>query len=211
MARLESTRTNDRTPTLSAALYGRWRGHPPRRARALSGRHALPHPRHEPAVDHRDLRIFGLHPTHKRRHYGPLQASKGGTRVVVLPSGLPMTAAAPVGSRRGMSEVTPYGLPSASDMPRKRHKPEEITAKLQQVDVLVARGWSIADAARQVGITESRYYRWREERGALKRDELEKPKELAHEGPKGLAQGELSVVRDNAQRDFKAESAGFEE
>ena len=130
---------------------------------------------------------------------------KVGTRVVVLPS------AAPVGSRRGISEITLYGLPSASDMPRKRYRPEEITAKLQQVDVLVAQGQSIADAARQVGITESRYYRWRQERGALKRDELKKPKELAHEGPKGLAQGELSVVRDNAQRDFKAESAGFEE
>jgi hypothetical protein len=135
---------------------------------------------------------------------------KVGTRVVVLPSGL-MTAAAPVGSRRGMSEATPYGLPSASDMPRNSHKPEEITAKLQQVDVLVAQGWSVADAARQVGITESRYYRWREDRGAVKRDELKKPKELAHEGPKGLAQGEVSAVRDNAQREFKAEPAGFEE
>jgi transposase-like protein len=111
---------------------------------------------------------------------------KVGTRVVVLPSGPPITAAAPIGSRRGMSEVTPYGLPSASDMPRKRYKPEEITAKLQQVDVLVARGQSIADATRQVGISESRYYRWREERGAQKRDELKKPKEPAHEGSKGL-------------------------
>jgi lipoprotein-anchoring transpeptidase ErfK/SrfK len=136
---------------------------------------------------------------------------KVGTRVVVLPSGPPMTAAAPVGSRRGMSEVTPYGLSSASDMPRKRYKPEEISAKLQQVDVLVAQGQSIADATRQVGITESRYYRWRQERGALKRDEPKKPKELAHEGPKGLVQGEVSAVRDNAQREFKAESAGFEE
>src|SRR5262249_59455 len=136
---------------------------------------------------------------------------KVGTRVVVLPSGLPMTAAAPLGSRRGVSEVTPYGLPSASDMPRKRYKPEEITAKLQQVDVLVAPGWSIDAAAGQVGITESRYYRWREERGTLKRDELKKPKELANEGQKGLAQGEVSAVRDNAQREFKAEPAGFEE
>src|SRR5262249_31369792 len=59
------------------------------------------------------------------------------------------------------------------------------------------------DATRQVGITESRYYRWREERGALKRDELKKPKELSHEGPKGLAQGEVSAVRDNAQREFR--------
>jgi hypothetical protein len=121
-----------------------------------------------------------------------------------------MTAAAPVGSRRGISEVTPYGLPSTSDI-RKKYKPEEITAKLQQVDVLVAQGQSIADATRQAGITESRYYRWRQERGALKRDELKKPKELAHEGPKGLAPGEVSAVRDDAQREFKAESAGFEE
>ena len=32
-------------------------------------------------------------------------------------------------------------------MPRKRHTPEEIVAKLRQVDVLVARGQSVADAA----------------------------------------------------------------
>jgi hypothetical protein len=73
------------------------------------------------------------------------------------------------------------------------------------------KGQSIADAARHVGITESRYYRWREERGALKRDELKKPKELAHQSSKGLTQGEVSAVRDNAQREFKAEPAGFEE
>ena len=134
---------------------------------------------------------------------------KVGTRVVVLPSEPPMTAAAPVGSRRGISEVTPYGLPSASDMPRKRYKPEEITAKLQQVDVLVAQGESIADATRQVGISESRYYRWRQERGALKRDEVKKP---AHETPKGSTRGEVSEVRNNdLQIQFKAEPAGFEE
>ena len=134
---------------------------------------------------------------------------KVGTRVVVPPLEPPMTAAAPVGSRRGISEVTPYGLPSASDMPRKRYKPEEITAKLQQVDVLVAQGESIADATRQVGISESRYYRWRQERGALKRDEVKKP---AHETPKGSTRGEVSEVRNNdLQIQFKAEPAGFEE
>jgi hypothetical protein len=30
-------------------------------------------------------------------------------------------------------------------MPRKRHKPEEIVAKLRQVDVLVSQGQSVAD------------------------------------------------------------------
>ena len=35
-------------------------------------------------------------------------------------------------------------------MPRKRHKPEEIVAKLRQVDVLVSQGQSVAgDAIRE--------------------------------------------------------------
>ncbi len=41
-------------------------------------------------------------------------------------------------------------------MPRKRHKPEEIVAKLRQVDVLVSQGKSVADAVRDIGVTESR-------------------------------------------------------
>src|SRR5438132_5091523 len=77
MARLEPTRTNDRAPALSAALYGRWRGQPSRGARALSGRHALPYSWYEPAVDHRNLRVLGLHPANERGHYGSLQASEG--------------------------------------------------------------------------------------------------------------------------------------
>ena len=44
-------------------------------------------------------------------------------------------------------------------MPRKRHKPEEIVAKLRQVDVLVSQGQSVADAVRSIGVTEVTYYR----------------------------------------------------
>jgi hypothetical protein len=33
-------------------------------------------------------------------------------------------------------------------MSRKRHKPEEIVAKLRQVDVMTAQGQSVADAVR---------------------------------------------------------------
>ena len=36
-------------------------------------------------------------------------------------------------------------------MPRKRYKPEEIVAKLRQVDVLVSQGQSLADVIRQTG------------------------------------------------------------
>ena len=47
-------------------------------------------------------------------------------------------------------------------MPRKRHKPEEIVAKLRQVYVLTSQGNSIADAFRAFGVTEVTYYRGRQ-------------------------------------------------
>ena len=39
-------------------------------------------------------------------------------------------------------------------MARKRHKPQEIVAKLRQVEVLDAQRRSIADAVRSIGVTE---------------------------------------------------------
>jgi len=36
----------------------------------------------------------------------------------------------------------------------RRPKPEEIVAKLRQVDVLVSQGRTVADAVRSIGVTE---------------------------------------------------------
>jgi hypothetical protein len=44
-------------------------------------------------------------------------------------------------------------------MPRKQHRPEEIVAKLRQVDVLISQGKSVANAIRAIGVTEVTYYR----------------------------------------------------
>jgi putative transposase len=66
-------------------------------------------------------------------------------------------------------------------MPRKKHKPEEIVAKLRQVDVLVSQGQSTADAIRQIGVSELTYYRWRQEFGGLKTDQVKRLKELETE------------------------------
>lgn len=63
-------------------------------------------------------------------------------------------------------------------MPKKRHKPEEIVAKLRQVDVLASQGVPIADAIRQIGVSEVTYYRWRQEYGGLKLDQVKRLKEL---------------------------------
>ena len=57
-------------------------------------------------------------------------------------------------------------------MPKKRYTPEEIVAKLRQVDVLVSQGHNIADAIRQIGVSEVTYYRWRQEYGGLKTEQV---------------------------------------
>jgi hypothetical protein len=63
-------------------------------------------------------------------------------------------------------------------MARKRHKPEEIVAKLRQVDVLTAQGRSIAEAVRSIAVTETTYFRWRAEYGGLKSDQVKRLKDL---------------------------------
>ena len=58
-------------------------------------------------------------------------------------------------------------------MGTKRHKPEEIVAKLRQVEIVTAQGKSIAEAARSIGVSEQTYFRWRAEFGSMKTDQGE--------------------------------------
>ena len=60
----------------------------------------------------------------------------------------------------------------------KHPKPEEIVAKLRQVEVLTAQGRPVAEAVRAIGVTEVTYYRWRSEYGGLKGDQVKRLKEL---------------------------------
>ena len=42
-------------------------------------------------------------------------------------------------------------------MPKKRYSPEEIVARLRQVDVLVGQGKPIGEAVKAIGVTETTY------------------------------------------------------
>ena len=63
-------------------------------------------------------------------------------------------------------------------MGTKRHKPEEIVAKLRQVEIVTAQGKSIAEAARSIGVSEQTYFRWRAEYGSMKADQVKRLKAL---------------------------------
>jgi len=66
-------------------------------------------------------------------------------------------------------------------MPRKRFTPEQIISKLREAEVLLGQGATIPVAAKQIGITEQTYYRWRAEYGGMRVDQAKRLKELESE------------------------------
>ena len=66
-------------------------------------------------------------------------------------------------------------------MSRKRHTAEEIVNKLRQTDVELSKGSTVAQACKQIGVTEQTYYRWRKEYGGLKVDQARRLKDLEKE------------------------------
>lgn len=63
----------------------------------------------------------------------------------------------------------------------KRDKPEEIVLKLRPVAVAQGQGSSIADAVRQIGVTQQSYCRWCKDYGGMRRDQLKRRKALETE------------------------------
>ena len=52
-------------------------------------------------------------------------------------------------------------------MAKERRCPEEIVAKLRQIEALRLRGKTCAEAVRSIGVSEATYRRWRAEFGGL--------------------------------------------
>ena len=66
-------------------------------------------------------------------------------------------------------------------MGKMRYTTEQIIVKLREIEVLCGQGKTIAEAARQAGITEQTYYRWRKEYGSMGTSEAKRLKELEKE------------------------------
>ncbi len=66
-------------------------------------------------------------------------------------------------------------------MARKRPGAEEIIGKPREVEVLLGKGRSVADAAKAIGLTEQSYERWRREYGGLRPSQARRRKELERE------------------------------
>jgi putative transposase len=69
-----------------------------------------------------------------------------------------------------------------------------LSRKLRQVDVLTSQGASVADAIRQIGVSEVTYYRWRQEYGGLKSDQVKRLKDEARDGECPARDGRRSPI-----------------
>ena len=78
----------------------------------------------------------------------------------------------------------------------KRAKPEEIIAKLREVEVRLSRGETTGQAVRAIGVTEQTYYRWRKEYGGLQVDQAKRTKELEKENQR-LRRAVSDLTLDN--------------
>lgn len=66
-------------------------------------------------------------------------------------------------------------------MSRKRYTPEQIIRMLREAEVLISQGMTAAEAARQIGVVEQTYYRWRKEYGGMQVSQARRLKTLEKE------------------------------
>ncbi len=81
-------------------------------------------------------------------------------------------------------------------MKGRRHTPEQIVRKLREVERLLGEGLTIAEAAKQVEISEQTYHRWRSQYGGMKANDAKRLRELERENARLkrlLADKELEI------------------
>lgn len=66
-------------------------------------------------------------------------------------------------------------------MKRRRHTPEQVIRKLRDAERLIGGGKTIPQAAKELGISEQTYHRWRNRYGAMKANDAKRLKELERE------------------------------
>ena len=63
----------------------------------------------------------------------------------------------------------------------RKHTTEQIITKLREVERLQSEGQSIAQACKQIAVSEHTFYKWRQHYGSMKVDEAKRLKELERE------------------------------
>ena len=66
-------------------------------------------------------------------------------------------------------------------MSRRRHSPEQVVRKLREADRLLGEGIELPEVFKQLEVSEQTYYRWRNQFGGMKAEDVKRLKELEAE------------------------------
>ncbi len=66
-------------------------------------------------------------------------------------------------------------------MSSRKHSTEQIIRKLREAEVELAKGRSVREVCKQLGVTDQTYYRWRKEYGGIRTDQARRLKEQERE------------------------------
>ncbi len=90
---------------------------------------------------------------------------------------------------------------------KKRHTPGQIVRKLHQADEKLASGASVPEVARDLGVSEATYHRWRNRYGGMNPSETKRLKEIEKENArlkKIVAEQavDISILKEVSQGNF---------
>ena len=92
-------------------------------------------------------------------------------------------------------------------MQRKRHSPEQIIRKLREAEVELGGGAAVADVCKKLGISEQTYFRWRNQYGGLKADDMKRLKDLEKENARlKKAVADLTLDKQILQESLRGNS-----
>ena len=92
-------------------------------------------------------------------------------------------------------------------MAKKRLAVEQIIQKLREAELELARGQTVPQVVKKLGVTEQTYYRWRKEYGGLRTDQAKRFKELEQENARlkrlpADAELDKAILREAASGNF---------
>ena len=96
-----------------------------------------------------------------------------------------------------VSRALDHGRGRNDHVKRRRHTPAQIIRKLREAERMLGEGKTIPEAAKELGISEQTYHRWRNQYGGMKADDAKRLKELERENRelKGIVADQALEVR----------------
>ena len=86
-------------------------------------------------------------------------------------------------------------------MSRRRHTPEQVVRKLREADRLLGEGIELPEVFKALEVSEQTYYRWRNQFGGMKAEDVKRLKELEAENARLMRIGADQVLENQALRE----------